>query len=64
MTQILHGIQITDRVVHLDAKHELLTKRVARANRINASIMQGAPEIKGGRKDFRKEMTNLVKNKK
>ena len=65
MTQILHGIQITDRVVHSDAKHELLTKRVARANHINASIRQGAaPEIKGGRKDFRREMTNVVRNKK
>ena len=58
---ILHGKQITDRLVHIEAKNELMTKRVEKANKINASIR---PVIKGGRKDFKGEMSNIVRNNK
>jgi hypothetical protein len=57
---ILHGKQITDRLVHIEAKNELMTKRVEKANKINASIR---PVIKGARKDFKGEMANIVRNK-
>ena len=60
-SQIIHGKQITDRLVHIEAKNELITKRVEKANRINASI---TPAIKNGRKDFKGEMSNIVRNKK
>ena len=66
-SKISNGLQITDRVVHSDAKNELLTKRVEKANRINAynaTLAASKMTTKGGPKDFRKEMTNLVKNKK
>jgi hypothetical protein len=64
--KILNGLQITDRVVHSDAKNELLTKRVAKVNHINAINASLASKMvsKGGRKDFRREMTNVVKGKK
>ena len=64
-TQLIHGQPVTDRVVHIEAKNELLTRRVEKANRINtfnASIQRPMP--KGGQKDFRNEMTNVVRSKK
>ena len=63
--QLLSGQPLAERIVHNDAKNELLTKRVEKVNRINtfnASIQK--PLSKGGRKDFRNEMTNVVRNKK
>jgi len=64
-TRLINRQPVTERVVHIEAKNELLTKRVEKANRINAfnsSIQR--PLSKGGRKDFRNEMTNVVKGKK
>jgi hypothetical protein len=64
-SQLTQGQPLTDRVVHEEAKNELMVQRVEKANRINAynvSIQRPAP--KGGRKDFRNEMTNVVKGKK
>ena len=63
--QLTQGLPLTDRVVHIEAKNELMAQRVEKANRINAynaSIQRPLP--KGGRKDFRNEMTNVVRNKK
>lgn len=63
--QLTQGQPLTDRVVHIEAKNELMAQRVEKANRINAynaSIQRPLP--KGGRKDFRNEMTNVVRNKK
>jgi hypothetical protein len=65
ISKLLSGQPLAERIVHNDAKNELLTKRVEKANRINtfnASIQRPLP--KGGRKDFRNEMTNVVRNKK
>ena len=59
--QIIRGQSVTERLIHSEAKNELMTKRVEKANRINATIR---PLPKGGRKDFRSEMNNLVRNKK
>lgn len=65
-SKISNGQQITDRVVHSDAKNELLTKRVEKANRINAynATVASKMSTKGGQKNFRSEMTNIVNNKK
>jgi len=65
-TKISNGLQITERVVHSEAKNELLTKRVAKANQINAfnATIASKMAAKGGPKDFRREMTNVVKGKK
>jgi hypothetical protein len=64
-SQLTQGQPLTDRVVHVEAKNELMTQRVEKANRINAynaSIQRPLP--KGGRKDFRNGMTALVKGQK
>jgi hypothetical protein len=55
-----------DRIVHSEAKNELLVKRVEHANKINASIANArhAPQIKGGRKDFNREMSSVVSGRK
>jgi hypothetical protein len=65
ISKLLTGQPLSERIVHNEAKNELLTKRVEKANRINAfnaSIQRPLP--KGGRKDFRNEMTNVVRSKK
>jgi hypothetical protein len=65
-----HGLMVTDRIVHTEAKNELLVKRVERANRINANIARQIqlqsqkPQVKGGRKDFNREMSSVVGGKK
>ena len=64
------GLVVRDRIVHTEAKNELLVKRVERANRINANIarhiqIQGhKPNIKGSRKDFNREMSSVVGGRK
>ena len=63
-TQLIHGQSVTDRVVHIEAKNELLTMRVEKVNRINTFNASIRPMPKGGRKDFRNEMTNVVRSKK
>ncbi len=54
------------RIVHSEAKNELFVKRVERANQINENIAkQGRPvQLKGGRKDFNREMSNVVSGRK
>jgi hypothetical protein len=58
--------QVIDRIVHSEAKNELFVKRVERANRINENIAkQVRPvQIKGGHKDFNREMSNVVSGRK
>lgn len=66
------GLFVTDRIVHTEAKNELLVKRVERANRINENIarqlqiqMQSQKtQAKGGRKDFNREMSSVVGGRK
>lgn len=60
------GMSVTDRIVHSQAKNELLVKRVQRANHINANIARQlqTPQIKGGRKDFNREMSSVVGGRK
>jgi hypothetical protein len=67
-TKLNIGLVVTDRIIHSEAKNELLVKRVDRANRINANIarqIQSQPaNVKGGRKDFGREMSSVVSGRK
>ena len=60
------GLTVSDRIVHSEAKNELLVKRVERANRINENIARQLqmPQIKNGRKDFNREMSSVVGGRK
>lgn len=60
--KILKGIDVKERIVHIDAKTELLQKRVVRANNINNMISKLPLKSKG--KDFKKDMTSIVSKKK
>jgi hypothetical protein len=65
--RLVRGATFIERIVHSDAKNELLTKRVERANLINENIarqIQNNPQMKGGRKDFNKEMSRVVSGNK
>jgi hypothetical protein len=59
--KMLKGINITEKIVHSEAKTELIEKRVMRANTLNRFIHELPNRFK--RKDFKNEMLNLMKNK-
>jgi hypothetical protein len=58
ISKILKGIEIKDRIVHTEAKSELIQKRVIRANKINHIIQQIPPKPRG--KDFKNDMKSLI----
>jgi hypothetical protein len=58
ISKILKGIEVKDRIVHTEAKSELIQKRVIRANRINHIIQQIPPKPRG--KDFKHDMKSIV----
>jgi CO dehydrogenase nickel-insertion accessory protein CooC1 len=60
--KILKGIDVKERIVHIDAKTELLQKRVVIANNINNMISKLPLKTRG--KDFKKDMTTIVFKKK
>ena len=55
----MRGINATERLVHIEARTELLEKRVAQVNKINQTIHNIPPKVRG--KDFKHEMSNVVK---
>jgi hypothetical protein len=57
-TKIIRGIHTSERIVHSEAKTQLLEKRAIRVNQINHAIYN-AP-IKTSGKDFKREMSNVV----
>ena len=59
---ISRGAENTERIVHIEAKTELIQKRVVRANKINQVIRNIPQKIRG--KDFKTGMTNIVRGKK
>jgi hypothetical protein len=59
--QIINGQQVTERIVHSEAKNELIVKRVEKVNYINKHNTSIQPIIKGGRKNFKSEMNNIVR---
>jgi len=60
-SKILRGIFVTEKIVHSEAKTQLIEKRVMRANKINQFISDLPNKFR--RKDFKKEMSNLMQNK-
>jgi hypothetical protein len=60
--QILKGVFVKDRIVHIEAKSELLQKRVERVNKINNIISKLPVKTRG--KDFRRDMKVVVSKKK
>lgn len=63
-SKIILGKPVTERLIHSEAKNELITMRVEKANRINAINSSIRPLPKGGRKDFRRDMNNIVRHNK
>jgi hypothetical protein len=56
--KITKGIDVKDRIVHIEAKSELLQKRVVRAHKINNIISKLPVKIRG--KDFKQDLTSIV----
>jgi hypothetical protein len=61
-SKIIRKINVTDRLVHTEARTEFLEKRVVQANRINQVIYNLPKKVRGG-KDFKREMSNVVKGR-
>lgn len=57
ISKILRGIEVKDRIVHIEAKNELIQKRAIRANKINHFLSQQQPS-RG--KDFKNAMKSIV----
>jgi len=57
-SKIIGGCTVTEKIIHSEAKTELIEKRVMRANTLNRFFPN-----RFRRKDFKKEMSNLMKNK-
>ena len=66
ISKMFRGIEVKERIVHTEAKIELIQKKVLRANRltdkINNIIKKLPPKIRG--KNFNSEMHKMVSNHK
>lgn len=58
-SKIMRGIIVKERLVHVEAKTEFLEKRIVQVNRINRAIHNLPKKVTG--KDFKKDMSNVVK---
>jgi len=63
--KIMRGVEVTDRIIHVNAKSEFIHKREAQVqvqvNKIN-KVLQNIP-VKPKQKNLRNQLSNLVKNK-
>lgn len=60
-SKITRGIFVNEKIIHSEARTELVQKRVERANKINEAIRNMPQQVRG--KDFKREMSNVVKGK-
>jgi hypothetical protein len=60
ISKIMNGLPVKDKIVHSEAKIELIQKRVNRANNINRIISKLPLKVRG--KNFSKEMSSIVSN--
>ena len=60
-SKIIKGIYTNEKIIHSEARTELVQKRVYRANKINEVIRNTPRQVKG--KDFKREMSNVVKGR-
>jgi hypothetical protein len=58
IAKILNGIDVKDRIVHIEARSQLMQKRVIRANKINNIISKIPQSVRG--KDFKNDMRTIV----
>ena len=58
-SRIIRGQNVTERIIHIDAKNELIKKRVNRATKFN-KLLSNLPLKRG--KNFKQDMTNIVSN--
>ena len=58
IVKLLRGQEVKDRIIHIEAKTELINKRVTRANNINKIISKLPINLRG--KDFNRDMTSIV----
>lgn len=61
-SKIMRKIPVTERLVHTEARTEFLEKRVVQVNKINQAIHNLPNKVSGG-KDFKREMSNVVKGR-
>lgn len=61
VAKIVANVPVTDRVIHTEAKTELIRKRVVRATTYNNMIRQIPGKFRG--KDFKRDMSSIVANK-
>jgi hypothetical protein len=59
--KILKGINVKDRIIHNNAKSELIQQRVIRANKINHAISKLPVKTKG--KNFKQDLISIVSKK-
>jgi hypothetical protein len=62
--KIINGIHINDRIIHIEAKNELIQTRVTQVNKINR-VLKNIQSIKNKPKvnNFNKQITNIVSGK-
>ena len=60
-SKIMRRIHVTERLVHKEARTEFLEKRVDQVNKIN-QVIHNLPKKNSG-KDFKKDMSNVVKGR-
>lgn len=60
-SKLIRGIPVSDKIIHTDARTELLEKRVIKVNKINQLIHNIPRKIRG--KDFKHEMSNVLNGK-
>lgn len=61
-SKIMSGIPVNEKIIHVEARTELLEKRVIKANQINQTIYNTSMKVRG--KDFKRDMSNIVSGKK
>jgi hypothetical protein len=64
-SNLINGIPVNERLIHTEAKTDLIKKRVIQANKINQAINQSIknnPRKVSG-KDFKQDMSSVVKGK-
>jgi homoaconitase/3-isopropylmalate dehydratase large subunit len=57
----MRGSITNERIEHIEAKTELINKRIVRANTINQIIRNMPQKVRD--KDFKRDMNNIVKGK-
>jgi hypothetical protein len=65
-SKIMRGMPVNEKIVHTEAKMQLMRKQVERINKINAVIRNNPPKVASvsvGGKNFRQEMSNVIRGK-